>query len=101
VAIADERYVVLTVADATTRARLVPLSDGRLGLSPSEDIDADGQAVTLGVDDASSPAVRGTADVVRSGRAFDETRAKIRRKYGWRGRLKSTAVVLVRLEKPE
>jgi hypothetical protein len=100
VVIADEKYVVLTVADATTQARLVPLSDGRLGLCPADEIDADGQEVTLRPDRPDSPAVHGTAAVVRSGRAFDETRSKIRRKYGWRGgRLSSTdAVLLVRLE---
>jgi hypothetical protein len=99
VALADEKYVVLTVAAASTRARLVPLSDGRLGLWPVPDLDVDGLAVTLRSDRSDSPAHRGTADIVRSGRAFDEARAKLRRKYGWRGRLSgSDAVVLVRLE---
>ena len=99
-ALADEKYVVLTVADASTRARLVLLSDGRLGVCPDDDVDADGQAVTLRADGAGSPVVGGAATVVRSGRAYDETRAKFRRKYGWRGRLSSTAaIVLVGLDK--
>ena len=99
VALADEKYVVLTVADATTRARLVPLSDGRLGVCP-DDGHRRGRAgghPPPGV--AGSPAVGGTATAVRSGRAYEETRAKVRRKYGWRGRLSSTdAVLIVRLE---
>ncbi len=99
-AIADQKYVVLTVGDATSRARLVPLSDGRLGVCPAgSELAADGRAVTLRPDESGSPAVDGTATVVRSGRAYDETRAKVRRKYGWRGRLTSTdAVLIVRLE---
>ena len=44
VALPDEKYVVLTVGDASTRARLVPLSDGRLGVCPDQDIEADGRA---------------------------------------------------------
>ncbi len=96
---ADEKYVVLTVADATTRARLVPLSDGRLGLWPADDIDADGREVAVRPERPDSPAVNGSAVVVRSGRYFDEARAKGRRKYGRRARLNRTdAVVLVRLE---
>ncbi len=63
-ALADEKYVVLTVGDGTD-----------------------------------SPAISGAATVVRSGRAYDETLAKVRRKYGWRGRLSSTdAVLILRLE---
>ncbi len=93
---------MLTVADATTRARVVPLSDGRLGLcpadDPADDLAADGQAVTLRTEVPDSTAYAGTATVVRSGRAFDETRAKLRRKYGWRDRFSPTeVVVLVRL----
>jgi hypothetical protein len=99
VVIADEKYVVLTVADVTTRARLVQLSDGRLGLWPADDIKADGQPVTLRPDRPDSPAVSGSADVVRSGRYFDEALARGRRKYGRRARLGHTEeLVLVRLE---
>jgi hypothetical protein len=96
VAIADEKYVVLTVGDATSRARLVPLSDGRLGVCPAgSDLAADGRAVSLRPEEPGSPAADGTATVVRSGRAYDETRAKVRRKYGWRGRLSTTDAVLI------
>jgi hypothetical protein len=110
VRIADEKYVVLAtcppVGDpVTTRARLVPLSDGRLGLWPAADVVSDGETVSLrrgGPDapgSAGSPVVTGTAAVVRSGRGFEETRAKLRRKYGWRARLSRTdALVVVRLD---
>lgn len=94
-ALADEKYVVLTVGDATSRARLVPLSDGRLGVCPADRLDADGQTVTLCPDKPGSSTVNGEATVVRSGRAYDETRAKVRRKYGWRGRLSTTDAVLI------
>jgi hypothetical protein len=103
VAIADEKYVVLATRPpsgdpATTRARLVPLSDGRIGLWPEYDVVADGQAVTVCAEHVGSPELAGTAEVVRSGRAYDESRVRIRRKYGWRGRLARTdPVVLVRL----
>lgn len=90
---------MLAMADTTTRARLVSLSDDRLGLWTADDVDADGRAVTLRAEGADSPAVTGTAQVVRSGRAFDETCAKLRRKYGRRVRPSHIeAVVLVTLE---
>jgi hypothetical protein len=104
VAIADEKYVVLATRprsgdSATTRARLVPLSDGRIGLWPEYDVVADGQDITVCAEHVDSPELAGTAEVVRSGRAYDESRVRIRRKYGWRGRLARTdPVVLVRLD---
>ena len=98
-AIADEKYVVVTVDDVSTKARVVQLSDDRLGLWTTGDIVTDGQAVTLRADRADSPGLTATAQVVRSGRAFDETRAKIRRKYGHRSRPSHIeSVVLVRPE---
>jgi hypothetical protein len=104
VAIADERYVVLTTRSpsgesVTTRARLVALSDGRLGLWAADDVVTDGQEVQVRVERPDSPELAGTVDVVRSGRSFDEARAKMRSKYGWRARLPGhDAVILFRPE---
>ena len=98
-AIADEKYVVVTVDGVSARARVVPLSDGRLALCPADDIVTDGQSVTVRAVRPDSPELTATAAVVRSGRAFDETRAKIRRKYGRRSRASHLeAVVLLRLD---
>jgi uncharacterized protein len=117
VAIADERYVALTPQptspeSASSVARVVPLSDGRIGLWTTTELAVDRQAVAVqacdrrGVANADAPALPGSAEVVRSGRLFDEVQAKVRRKYGVAGtRLLLTdrtaeAVVLVRLEEP-
>lgn len=105
VVVADETYVVLSVAGGTTRARVVALSDGRIALWPADDavadVVADGQALTVRADRPGSAAVPGTAAVVRSGRAFDEARAKLRKKYGWRARLSPPgAILLLHLDAP-
>ncbi len=98
VEIADEKRVVISVGDATTRARVVRLSDGGIALWPDDDVVVDGQAVSVRAERPDSPALRGTAAVVRSGRAFDEARVKLRKKYGWRARFSHPdAVVVVRL----
>ena len=90
--ITDEQYVVIsTHADTgeplSGRARVVPLSDGRLGLWVAVDLEADGQVVTVRAERTDAAELHGTAHLVRSGRAFDEARAKLRKKYGWRARL--------------
>jgi hypothetical protein len=103
VEIADEKYVVVSTRPVagepeTTRARVIALSDGRLGFWMVGEI-KDGQAVAVRPERSDAPEVRGTAEVVRSGRWFDEVVGKARRKYGLRARVGHIdTVVLVRLE---
>ena len=103
--IADEQYVVIstqagTGESASGRARVVPLSDGRLGLWVADDLDLDGQVVTVRAERAEVADLHGTAQVVRSGRAFDEATAKLRRKYGWRARLAHPDTIVVLQREP-
>ncbi len=103
VEIADETYVVISTRVASGesvsgRARVVPLSDGRLGLWSADVLVADGQPIAVRSEHTDAE-LRGTVELVRSGRAYDETRAKLRRKYGLRGRLRQgDSVLLVRLD---
>jgi uncharacterized protein len=130
VALTDERHMAFTTyrrsgEAVTTPVWLVPVSDGRVGfwtamgtgktkrlrhdprvtLQPS---DARGR-----VKEGTSP-VSGTAELVQSGRLFDEVQARIREKYGARttvsrllgrvggmrrrGQTYADTVVLVRLD---
>jgi hypothetical protein len=101
VEIADETYVVLSTrpgSGESERAPVVPLSDGRLGLWTVAEI-TDGQPVAVRSERPDAPELRGTAELVRSGRWFDEVVAKARRKYGLRSRASHIdLVVLVRLD---
>jgi hypothetical protein len=112
VGIGDQRYVALTTLrepgrDVPVRMRVVTLSDGRLGLWGVQDVRHGQQAVQVRACDrrgrplADSPAVSGSAEVVRSGRYYDETVAKVHRKYGVGGILltdrTADAVMLVRV----
>lgn len=83
-----------TGEEITTRARVVELSDGRLGMW-SEDIVPDRQAVRVRAEGPDSPGLAGTVDVVRSGRSFNEARTKLRRKYGRRARVSHLDAVLL------
>ena len=98
--VTDEQYVVIsTHADTgesvSGRARVVPLSDGRLALWVADDLEADGRTVTVRAGRTDVAELHGTAQLVRSGRAFDEARAKLRKKYGWRARLSRPDELLV------
>lgn len=112
--IADAKYVALTAlpsaGGAPTRMRVVPLSDGRVGLWAVGDLRRGEQVVRVQACDhhghplKDAPPLSGSAEVVRSGRYFDETAAKVRRKYGTAGgrflltERSATAVMLVRLD---
>ncbi|MCW2764765.1 MAG: hypothetical protein JWO11_724 [Nocardioides sp.] len=101
--IADERYVALTTyrrsGDPVTEpVWIVPVSDGRLGHITAMGSERATRLrldprVTLqpahargAVKDATTPRP-GTAELVRSGRLFDEVRREVRRKYGLRDRV--------------
>ncbi|MCW2795133.1 PPOX class F420-dependent oxidoreductase [Nocardioides sp.] len=101
--IADERYVALTTyrrsgATVTTPVWVVPVSDGRLGhvtamgsgktqrlrRDPRVTVQpANGRGATR----SATSARAGTAEMVRSGRLFDEVRREVRRKYGIQDRV--------------
>lgn len=93
--LADEKQVVVSVGETTTRARVVGLSDGRIALWPADDVVEHDQALSVRADRPDPPALSGVAAVVRSGRAFDEARAKLRKKYGWRARFSHPETIVV------
>jgi hypothetical protein len=97
----DPRSLVLRSYDETgapveTRARVVTVSDGRLGCLADETlatrVDRDPR-VSLVEDDAVSDAV---ASVVRSGRLYDEVHGRLRRARRWLRRTPGGPVLLVR-----
>ena len=97
-AVGDERYLAVTTFTGSgeavsTPTRVVPLSDGRLGCWTATGAGTttrlrDDPRVRVRACDArgrprpGAPDLAGTAEVVRSGRLFDEVRAEVRAKYG-------------------
>jgi PPOX class probable F420-dependent enzyme len=96
--ISDERYLAFTTyrrnGDAvSTPVWVVPVSDGRIGFWTAMGTGSTERPVTVQPCDArgrtregTSP-LEGTAETVRSGRLFDEVRARVRQKYGLRSRV--------------
>ena len=93
--LAGEKYLALTTfrrsgEPVTTPARVVPVSDGRLGLctAMTEPLARDRRVQVEPCDvrgrtqETTSP-VDGRAEVVRSGALFDEVHGRVREKYGW------------------
>ena len=97
-AIGDERYVALTTFGRSgeavgTHGWVVPVSDGRIGFrtatgsGPTDRLRNDPRVTVQPCDVRGrprdgAPVLGGTAEVVRSGRLFDEVRAAVRVKYG-------------------
>lgn len=84
-------------------ALVVVLHDGRRGFSAriAEVRQLDGAPLLLFADGATEPAVTGTANVLRSGVAYDEVRGRTRAAEGWwqRGaRRADNAVVVLDLD---
>lgn len=96
--ISDEKYIAFTTfrrsgEPVSTPTWIVPVSDGRVGFWTAM---GTGKTKRLGHDprvtlqasdvrgrvEAGSPVVTGTAELVQSGRLFDEVQAKVREKYG-------------------
>jgi PPOX class probable F420-dependent enzyme len=109
-AIGDERHIAFTTlrrsGDAvTTPTWVVPVSDGRVGVrtamgsGTTRRLENDSR-VTLRASDGrgrpreGSPVVSGTAELVQSGRFFDEVQAAVRAKYGWRTTVARTWLTL-------
>src|SRR5215218_6899239 len=97
-ALEDEKYLAFTTFrkngdPVSTPTWVVPVSDGRVGFwtamgsGKTKRLKNDPR-VTLQASDLrgrtkeGSPVVTGTAELVQSGRLFDEVHASIRRKYG-------------------
>lgn len=96
--LADEKYLAFTTYKksgeaVSTPVWVVPVSDGRIGfwtamgtgktkrLRNDPRIAAQPSDTRGRVKDGTSP-VAGTAEMVQSGRLFDEVQAKVREKYG-------------------
>jgi uncharacterized protein len=98
VAISDGRYIAVTTfrrsgEAVSTPIRVVPVSDGRIGFwiatgsARTERLRHDPRVRVQPCDvrgrpRPGAPEVGGTAEMVRSGRLFDEVRARVREKYG-------------------
>ena len=97
-AISDEKYIAFTTfrrsgEPVSTPTWVVPVSDGRVGFwtamgsGKTKRLKNDPR-VTLQASDVrgrtkeGSAVVTGTAELVQSGRLFDEVHASVRRKYG-------------------
>ena len=97
-AISDEKYIAFTTfrrsgEAVSTPTWVVPVSDGRVGFwtamgsGKTKRLKNDPR-VTLQASDVrgrpkeGSPVVSGTAELVQSGRLFDEVKAQVREKYG-------------------
>ena len=97
-AISDEKYIAFTTfrrcgEPVSTPTWVVPVSDGRVGFwtamgtGKTKRLKNDPR-VTLQASDVrgrpkpGSPVVAGTAELVQSGRLFDEVQAQVREKYG-------------------
>jgi PPOX class probable F420-dependent enzyme len=97
-ALADEKYIALTTFrrngdPVSTPVWVVPVSDGRIGFWTAM---GTGKTKRLGNDPRAAvqpcdvrgrtkpgtAAVTGTAEMVQSGRLFDEVQARVREKYG-------------------
>ena len=97
-ALPDEKYIALTTFrrngdPVTTPVWVVPVSDGRVGFWTAM---GTGKTKRLGNDPrvsmqpcdvrgrprSGTTSVPGTAEMVQSGRLFDEVQAKVRQKYG-------------------
>lgn len=89
--IAAAAHVVVTSGSHAETTWVVRLGDGRLACPTTGAVDG---PVTVRVE-GSSPA-EGVADVVRSGRTFDEAHGRLRLKYGVRWRLDQARRRLVR-----
>lgn len=96
--LADEKYLALTTyrksgAAVTTPVWVVPVSDGRIGVWTAADsgkvrrlrndprVEAQPAHLRGRVKDGSKP-VSGTAELVRSGRWYDEVHGRLDEKYG-------------------
>lgn len=94
--LAGEKYLALTTfrrsgEPVTTPARVVQVSDGRLGfctamterLAHDQRVQLEPCDLRGRTQETTSP-VDGRAEVVRSGALFDEVHGRVREKYGWR-----------------
>jgi uncharacterized protein len=97
-AVSDEKYIAFTTfrrsgVPVSTPTWVVPVSDGRVGFwtamgsGKTKRLRHDPRVTVQGSDvrgrpKPGSPVVAGTAEMVQSGRLFDEVQAKVRAKYG-------------------
>jgi PPOX class probable F420-dependent enzyme len=102
-ALADEKYISFTTfrksgQPVSTPVWLVPVSDGRIGFWTAMGTGKtkrlkNNPQVTVQPSDArgrvkeGTPVQSGTAELVQSGRLFDEVQARVREKYGFMTKL--------------